>query len=993
MQIATEGVKAPSRTKLIGRDEEFTRLRDMADLAVEHSAQLVLVSGEAGIGKTTLTGEFVGQLMESGWGGHIGACIETADRPLPFGPIVSILRSILLGDIERLDEIVGHHRRDLSGLLPELSDIAEAAASLDGDIDRLFDAIAVILTEASRRRPNAILIEDIHWADAATRDLLSSLVNRLGTARTLLVITERTGATDRGHPLRTWIAEHRRLPNVHTIELEGLSRSELETQALRVLEQPPERRLIDELVERTRGNPYFSHELLVSRRDGSLALPVSLIDFLSSRISRLAPEERELMRALAIVGGIASHHMLRAMLPDLDVGRIVRSLCDASILEVDGSEFTFGHALLREVILSDVLPFEAEELHGRAAEAIIADPRQGHSLTDLTSLALHWGKAGDADRSITAAIQAGRAAAAVAAYEAAADMSLQAYWAWPAASAPDTDTNMSRYQLLLQTAEWLASCYRGEEAINIIREALAGWAGSLPPGSRALLLARLAPIHWHLGNPPETARVLAEAARLVGDEVSPEAAQVHHAISRQALADGQIHPALEAAERAVEIAEIEKLPVLLAEALSAKALGIGVTGDLDAGVALAQRARELALSEQLVSQTALTYHREMLMIVFQEGRTEACLEASRQGLAFAEQHCGPRWRAEIGLNLCLGLVEAGRLREAEPLFESLLSSELDDLRRLTVLQTSGLHALATGSYALADTFLTEAVEISDRYQSAQETGFQSRLQAELARRQGRLDEAIQLIDRALELQLAGDNLTYTRESIVEKVRIVRSRLEQDMADAKQQKAEVAILIDDFDGSGRANEAWHSLMRLELASISGPVELEAAHATIELVESAGYLYEAAQVRLLLIEQLMANGVTDRSTLETEIIELHGIADTHGITWIAEFVVSMAKVARVALELNEPPAPVPVASADAYPHHLTAREVEVMSLLAEGLTNKGIGERLFVSPRTVGTHISNLLAKLGVGNRGEAAAAYHRLGLAETIDLRDSEALID
>ncbi len=949
---------------------------------------MVLVSGEAGIGKSTLVDEFTGQLADAGWDRHVGHCIEYADRPLPFGPVVSILRSLLLANLDAVDGLVRHHRDDLAGLLPELREGEGEAGSLAGDVDRLFDAIATTLAEGSRRRPMAVLVEDIHWADAATRDLLASLVHSLGRARIVLLVTERSGALNRAHPLRTWLAEQRRFPNVESIVLEGLSREELAEQATNILGRAPDPDLVEELLERTGGNPYFSAELMASHGDGDETLPTSLVEFLTSRIEQLADDQREVLRAIAVAGGTVDHAMLAAMVPDLTIGPVVRSLFEASILTVAGSEYAFGHALLREAILRDVLPFEAQELHRRAAEAILAEPRRGTSLGDLASLALHWGEADDPDRSLSAAADAATAAAAVAAYETAAEMSLQALAEWPRAAAPEESIGLARDQLLLQAAEWLASCYRGADAVATIHEALDTWGRDLPAGRRALLLARMAPIEFHLGNPTEASGLLAEAARLVGDEVSPEAAQIHHRVSKQAVADGQIRPALDAAERAIQIADSEGPRVVLVEALTTKALAIGVTEDLATGVALAREARELALAEGFVSQVANTYRTEMLIFVFREGRTDASLEASQQGLAYAEGHCGPRWRAEFRLDLCLGYVEAGRLTDAEPLIGELLSTRLDDLRRLTVLQVVGLHALATGALELADTFLADATEIAERYQSAQETGYQARLLAELDRRRDRLDDAVELIDQALKLQLASDNVTYTRESIVEKIRIVRACLAAGRDDGADLLAEVEQLVSDFTGAGPANAALRALMDLELAAIAGAVDAEQAAETIEALESCGFRYEAAQARLLVIDDLIARGDDDRSRLEGPVTELHEIATEHGMTWVAERARTVAKAKRIAIEIPEPePAADQDSKAPPYPHQLTAREVEVLSLLAEGLTNKAIGERLYVSPRTVGTHVSNLLAKLGLSNRGEAAAAYHRLGLDTILDLRE------
>lgn len=969
---------------LFGRTEQVNRLVDAADQTVETGAQMAIVSGEAGIGKSSLAHETLAQLEANGWATHVGYCVEYADRPMPFGSIVSILRSVLLTHLDETDGLLRGRREDLAGLLPELASDGDDRSSLAGDVDRLFDAIAAVLREASVRRPCALLIEDIHWADASTRDLITLLVRNLGRARVLLLVTERTGATPRSHPLRIWVAEHGRLPNVHVLALEGLGRDDLAQQAEGVLQRTPEPELVDELVGRTGGNPYFASELLAARRDGDAALPTSLVDFLTSRLDRLGPDEREVLRAIAVAGGSADHPLLVEMLPGLPVGDLVRALFDRHILLVEGSDYTFRHALLREAILRDVLPFEAQELHRRAAEAIEADPQRGDSLSDLVSLALHWAEASDPDRSLGAAVAAAHAAAGVAAYESAAAMAVQALDAWPTAERPEEIAGLRRDQLLLEATEWLASCYRSDEAVASVEAALAGWARDLPTERKALLLAQLAPIHWDLGNPPEAGRVLAEAAALLPDEASAEAAQVHHRLSKQAVAEGQIGPARNAAEKAIAIAESEGPRVVLVEAMTTKALAVGVTGDLAGGLALAAEARALALENGLVSEVANTYRTEMLIINDQAGRTEACLAASRDGLAYAERHCGPRWRANFRLDLCLGYVEGGRLNVALPLLEELVASEIDDFRRLMVLQTAGLYAMHVDDLAVAAAFLADATEIASRYQSAQETGAQSKLLAELARREGRLSDAASLIDEALAFQLAEDNLSYTRESIVEKIRIAGAMGEAGHPDAAAVLAEAGQLSDQFAGTGRANEAFKALMELELAAAEGTVDAKAGMTTVEALTEIGWLIEAAEARLLLIAHRQAIG-DDRAELAAEITTLDELATEHGMRSVRSRLAGLARAARIPLvEVDEPP---DAAEAPAYPHHLTTREVEVMSLLAEGLTNKAIGERLFVSHRTVSTHISNLLAKLGVSTRGEAAAAYHRLGLAEVIDLRE------
>lgn len=963
---------------LVGRTDELAALATAADAVLGGSHQVMVVSGEAGIGKSSLVEAFASRQVADGWGHHVGHCIEYADRALPFGPIGALLRSVLLDDLDHVDELVGNHRVDLAMLLPELRPGVDEASSFAGDVDRLFDAITAVLSAAARRRPLVVVVEDIHWADTASLDLLASLVRSLGRARVLLIITERTGALMRSHPLHTWLAELKRFPTVHQLAVAGLSRDELAQQAAAILGRRPEPALVDDLVIRTGGNAYFSQELLMARRNGSDALPTSLIAFLTSRLDRLADDDKTLLRAMAVAGGSLTHGLLAAMVPDVDVSAGIRRLFDASIVVVDGHDLRFRHALLREAILADVLPFEAEVLHRRAAEAIVADPQRGSSPSDLMSLALHWGAANDPAESLAAAVVAAEAASGVAAYGTAADLGLQALSAWPLVPHAASLTGVDQLDVLVGTVDSLAACYRGAEAVRLVDTALASWAGDVRPAQRALLLSRLAPIQFHLGNPTASRELLDEAQHLVGDEESAESAQVHHRVSKQALADGLIRPAHDAAERAIEIAEEHGPRVVLVEALTTKALAVSVTGDPERGLTLAQQAREIAMAEGLVSQVANTYRTEMLGAVFNDGRTDASLRAAEAGLAHAEAHCGPRWRADFRLDLGLGLVEAGRLSDAAPLIEELLSSPLDDLRRLTVLQVAGLHALCTGSLDLAETFLDDATEIAERYQSAQETGVQDRLLAELARRRGDLPGALALIDRALDLQLQSDNVSYTRESILERVRIVAAMVRAGTAD-EALVDEVRRLVAGSSVEGKANQAMRRLMEAELAAMTGELTDALVAEALRHAEACGLRYEAAQVRLLAVEAARKAGA-DREQLAADLVELSSIATDHGMDWISLRVTELAREARVALPGGAAAIQGVASRPGAAAHHdLTPREIEVLALLAEGLTNKAIGARLYVSPRTVSTHVSNLLAKLGLANRAEAAAAFHRFGI--------------
>ena len=829
----------------------------------------------------------------------------------------------------------------------------------------------------------ALFIEDIHWADAPTRDVVASLVHSLGQARVFVIVSERTGAVPRGHLLRTWLAEQRRFPNVHTVPLAGLSSAALTEQAVHILGETPDASLITELAERTGGNAYFSSELLLARRSGGLALPSSLADFLTSRLEQLEIDEQEILRAMAIAGEAVSHRVLAAALPTLDVGPPLRRLFDLAMITVEHGDYHFGHALMREAMLRGVLPFEAEDLHRRIAEAMVADPARGQTLADLATLAMHWAGANDAPRSLTASVEASAASAKVAAYEPAAELAVDALRKWPLVDDAEQLTNTTRDALTVDASDWLVTSDQPEQAEQLLSDAISSWGDDLPDGRRALLLAKLAPILFLSGQPDEASSLLARAVALVGDEISPQAAQIHNRVSKLALLNASIKPAMEAADRAIEIATDVGPERVLVEALSTKALGLGVTVSKEAGIELLHESRRRAMAKNLVSQAAHTYRTEMMIIYFREGRTQQSLDVLRDGFEFATQRCGPSLRLDILHDLALGLVEDGNLVEAAPLLEDLLANPGQTLRSLAILQTKSLSGLLAGNLDEAEVVLGSARKLATRFAS-QEMGFQYRLEAELARRRGHFVDAVRLIDAALDLQLASDNITFTRESILEKCRLVRAIAAVDPAQAADLRPGTEKLVDGFGTDNQASTALVELMRLELELADGTPRADEAGALVAQLASNGFGSDAKQAALL-HAQLLATEHPGSAELVDALVELKKLGRSSGMLWLCDAADEITEAVGLSIDLTDVVDLTDAAQTlpdSAVPDHgLTPREVEVLGFLARGLTNKEIGNELYVSHRTISTHVSNLLSKLHLKNRSEAASKFHELGFSK------------
>jgi len=233
----------------VGRTAELDRLCRALDEAGERRPTVRLVAGEAGIGKTRLVAEFAGRARESGAHILVGGCLQVGGTGLPYAPFVAALRPLLRGVGEdRLGELVGQDRRELARLLPDLgpSERQGEASQTDGQLSgtaaqaRLFEIVLGLLRRLSDDATVLLVIEDLHWADASTRDLLSFLMRSIHDSRFTCVATYRSDELHRRHALRPLLAELQRLQNVDDIELGGFGKAELAEQIAGITGEQPD---------------------------------------------------------------------------------------------------------------------------------------------------------------------------------------------------------------------------------------------------------------------------------------------------------------------------------------------------------------------------------------------------------------------------------------------------------------------------------------------------------------------------------------------------------------------------------------------------------------------------------------------------------------------------------------------------------------------------------------------------------------------------------
>ncbi len=391
---------------LVGRSGQLSVLGTALAEAGRGRPATVLVGGEAGVGKSRLLAEFATQSRGAGTRVLTGGCLELGADGLPFAPFTAVLRELVrdLGAAGVADLLPGGATRELARLLPEFGEPAVAEDAGEARA-RLFEQVLILLEQLADRSPVLLVIEDAHWADRSTRDLLAFLIrNQQALDGLLIVVSYRSDELHRTHPLRPLLAELDRVSWVHRMELGLLSRPDTGELATRLLGHQPGADLLAAVYRRTEGNPLFVEALLGQGELGS-GLPESLRDLLVASVRRLPEDTQDVVRVASAAGERTGHALLAAVtgLDLAGLARVLRPAVAANVLLVDEDGFVFRHALIREAMNEELLPGESSQLHSRFAEAIAADPALVPPGRAAVEQAYHWYAAHDTARALASA--------------------------------------------------------------------------------------------------------------------------------------------------------------------------------------------------------------------------------------------------------------------------------------------------------------------------------------------------------------------------------------------------------------------------------------------------------------------------------------------------------------------------------------------------------------------------------------------------------------
>src|SRR5579863_9609765 len=379
----------------------------------------VLLGGEAGVGKSRLVSEFSQAARAAGARVLTGGCLELGTDGLPFAPFTAVLRDLVheLGADAVASMLPGRTTRGLARLLPELGE-PDTSGEPGEARARLFEEVLSALDHLTRHSPVVLVIEDAHWADRSSRDLLTFLIgNQRAISGLLIIVTYRSDELHRTHPLRPMLATLDRIGWVERVELPRLTSHDTAELAAGILGRRLAADLADTLYRRTEGNPLFVETLLGCDGELTCELPESLRDLLLAGVRRLPEDTQEVLR-VASAGGETTGHGLLAVVTGLDdaaLTRAVRPAVIANVLHPRGDGYSFRHELIREAVHDDLLPGEHGRLHSRFAEAIDADPSLVPPGRAAVEMAHHWHSAHDSVWALIgawrASAQAGRAVA------------------------------------------------------------------------------------------------------------------------------------------------------------------------------------------------------------------------------------------------------------------------------------------------------------------------------------------------------------------------------------------------------------------------------------------------------------------------------------------------------------------------------------------------------------------------------------------------------
>ena len=969
----------------VGRQHELDLLRTALD-----GNDAVLLLGDAGVGKSRLTSELVRLLTQRGRRCLSASCLPMATR-LPLLPIVNLLRECFTVDGGRpfeaaLQVCPAYVREDLARILPEMGGSGSPRLAKRWILSRLFAAVVQFWSALADAAPLLLVVEDLHWGDQATRDFLTYLLaSRRSHGGAALLLTARTDEP-RLDDRDNWLQQTAMSGTVSRMLLAPLSSEEISELATAVRGEATAS-LVEELWLRAEGNAFFTEQLLAAGATGSgVVLPSELAELLRARVAATSDDERRVIELLAVAGRPVRQNELALVcgLPDATVQASLRGLARAQLIRLDHGGIETRHALLGEAIVDGLLPAERASLD--VLVATLLRDRRDPSLA--AEAARHWERAGRLDEERDARIAAAEQAERMGAL-AEAGRAWQRAYELAEATTQRTAQAFEPSGIALRGIAALEAAGDSRQAEALAARALTHTDHS--PSSRAALQARYALLRAERDR-ARGVRELDDAIRAL-EAVGPSAELVESRHRLYSLELGLAHGerAFQHLQLAVSTGEALPPSGAYTRALASLAYERMRAGDLEAGQTALDRARELTPSQDPISHAALA-HLEVYVLL-QRSRLPEAEQAGRAALAQVATHglLASYPGTMLAINVVWALVAAGRVTAAGELIDPMTDEPVtvdgrvrQAFRSWVDLHRGRLDDAAERQAAIQDLSVDPGAESATEF---------ARMRAELAFWNGDPGTAAHIVEEALawlpgsEEPLATANLLVTgMQATAELAEVATARHDHTAQTAAQTTATALETAAERSGPEIFHE--HPFFAT-MAPLAAQWRAERARtqqldtdqdwtAVQQRWQRLGWPHRAAYASWRRVHVAMREG--DRTRASEALRAAWSLADEH--VPLRGQISSLARLARIPLPLeDEPDAEVaetqpPTATS---PWGLTSREMDVLRLITQGLTNAQIGARLYMSPKTASVHVTAILRKLQATNRVHAAAIAERAGL--------------
>ena len=932
---------------VVGRDAELALFERAVARATQGAPGTVLVSGDPGIGKSTLLAEAA---RRSKVELLVGRCVHVGGDAIPLAPVVDLVRQVQ----RRCDPLT----------LPSLAllvELATAGAGRAGDLQTL--ALGLI-NELGAGAPVIVGFDDLHWGDPATWDVFEHLARNVVDERVVLVGAYRADEVARDPQLRRRIAEFSRLSGVERLVLAGLDRSAVAVQAAAVLGVPAPPGLVDDLVRRGEGNPFFTEELVGAHLAGE-TIPPLLSDLLEADLAALDPTGRHVLAALAAVGRDTDPELLNRIvdLDEVTTEAAVRSAIDAHLLVVDPATdaYRFRHPLIGEIAHASALPTERRRLHRLIADVLAAEPRFALTATDAAGeLAFHLDRAGDEAGAFAALIDAADSAELIAPATCFAHLErLLELWDRHASA----ELAPQLIERLWQTADLASATGQNERAVDLATHAIS--LGE-PPEGRAWAHERLGRFLWSLGRIEESAETYARAASFLDGDDDRRAGAAYAGLAQASLMFRQFDRAEHWSRRALTVADDA----------NTRSMALRVLGVLDV---MAGRFDEgLAHCEQAVNEPVAP-HRRALAVAYQSialfttGRVAEAVDVALDGAAVA-QRAGFESSFGTFLSGCAAhaLMRLGRWDEAQVVLAGMEGVEPVPVGAAQLYTAAAVLGARRGDFESADSLVARlAANPVDAWHEADVAAATTAVH--LAHRRWR--DAMAVAIHALSPAPGTDARLVPQLTAAYVVAATEYALD---VRARQENVDVAAVVTDLRrrlaDAGGDPTAPTPVAAAELAFASATIT-RLANADADAFARAAATAERVGDRWLVAcawaqeaDAAVMSGEAARAV--DRLRGAHQIAVQLGAQPLVEDIEAIARRNRINLDA---PTVHALIEQDAVRLGLTPREAEVLALVAAGHTNREIGAELYVSEKTASVHVSNILRKLGVRSRVEAAAS--------------------